>query len=386
MFLDMIMKRNPELVDFSVSLHQKGHILPDTYVLDLDKIMGNAHKLSMKADELNIHLYFMLKQIGRNPFIAKKIMHSGISKSVVVDFKEAKIMMDHNIPIGNIGHLVQIPDHFLKKVIKYGVDYITVYSVDKLKKIDKIADELGIEQGIMLRVLDKGDSVYPGQYGGFSLHDLEEEIKVFKTLKHCKITGITSFPCILYNKTLNEFERTHNTQTIQSAKDLLEQHGFFIKEVNVPSANTIRSLPLIKEIGGTQGEPGHALTGTSPMHSIIELEEKPSYVYVSEVSHNGPMDSFIYGGGYYPRGHLENVMFDTGTSRTTSKIKFFPSDNIDYYLEAEDQQPIGSTAIMAFRTQMFVTRSHIAVVKGLNCDKPELVGIFDSQGKRIEGV
>ncbi|MDN4592478.1 hypothetical protein NWF35_00825 [Polycladomyces subterraneus] len=38
---------------------------------------------------------------------------------------------------------------------------------------------------------------------------------------------------------------------------------------------------------------------------------------------------------------------------------------------------------MAFRTQVFVTRSDVAVVKGLSSGKPELVGIYDSLGKEI---
>ena len=38
---------------------------------------------------------------------------------------------------------------------------------------------------------------------------------------------------------------------------------------------------------------------------------------------------------------------------------------------------------MCFRAQMFVTRSHIAVVRGLSHNAPVIEGVFDSQGRKI---
>ena len=60
-------------------------------------------------------------------------------------------------------------------------------------------------------------------------------------------------------------------------------------------------------------------------------------------------------------------------------------ENIDYYMEVDGEQPVGATAIMAFRTQIFVTRSEIAVVKGIQKGNLEVVGIYDSQGKYLRG-
>ena len=54
----------------------------------------------------------MTKQFGRNPYVAQKIHDAGIEKAVVVDFKEALIMMEQGLPLGNVGHLVQIPQRF----------------------------------------------------------------------------------------------------------------------------------------------------------------------------------------------------------------------------------------------------------------------------------
>lgn len=386
MFLEKVKDRNPRLIDYAVSLHQNGTILPDTYVIDIDVLKENARKMTDLADSLDIELYFMLKQIGRNPVIARELIDSGMKKAVVVDFKEALTMMANNIPIGNIGHLVQVPDQLLKKILVYGVEYVTVYSLDKLKKIDQIAKELGITQKIMLRIIDDKDELYPGQYGGFKLDDLEGLISEIKKLKQCEVNAITSFPCFLYNKDKGRFEATHNVKTLHTAKDILEANGIPITELNIPSATSIETLPLIKEAGGTQGEPGHALSGTSPMHADADLEEKPAYVYISEVSHIAENRSYIYGGGYYARGKLEQALIVNGTERQQVKVNSFPSENIDYYLEIDKEHPIGATAVMAFRTQIFVTRSHVALVKGLSSNDPQLVGIFDSQGRKIEGM
>ncbi len=43
----------------------------------------------------------------------------------------------------------------------------------------------------------------------------------------------------------------------------------------------------------------------------------------------------------------------------------FSDENIDYYLSTQKEHPIGSTVIAAFRTQIFVTRSDVAVVSGI---------------------
>ena len=76
MFLEKVIKRNPELVRCAFALHREGKILPDTYVLDLDCICENARKMKEEADRYGIELYFMLKQIGRNPLVAQKLMEA----------------------------------------------------------------------------------------------------------------------------------------------------------------------------------------------------------------------------------------------------------------------------------------------------------------------
>ena len=70
MFLDQTIRRNPQLVETAFMLHQEGKILPDSYLVDVDVFLENARRLLQKAGQNHIRLYFMLKQIGRNPYLA----------------------------------------------------------------------------------------------------------------------------------------------------------------------------------------------------------------------------------------------------------------------------------------------------------------------------
>lgn len=64
--------------------------MPDSYLIDMDVLIDNAKKILEAAKVRNIRLYFMLKQLGRNPYIAKKLVELGYEGAVVVDFKEAR--------------------------------------------------------------------------------------------------------------------------------------------------------------------------------------------------------------------------------------------------------------------------------------------------------
>ncbi|NLW29426.1 MAG: YhfX family PLP-dependent enzyme, partial [Erysipelothrix sp.] len=150
MFLDTVLRRNRPLIDYSIAMHQQGLIEPDTFVVDMDVLIENAKLIIDAANKHSIGLYFMLKQLGRNPLIAKRLMELGYQGAVVVDFREAQVMMNNHIPIGNVGHLVQPPFGQLEQLIKYGVEVFTVYSLDKLKKINETANCLHKVQDVLV--------------------------------------------------------------------------------------------------------------------------------------------------------------------------------------------------------------------------------------------
>ncbi len=385
MFLKSIINNNPELVQFGFKAHQMGLINPDTYLLDLDCIVENGKKQIEEAKKYNVQLYFMLKQIGRNPYVAQELMKVGFSGAVAVDFDEALIMKKNNIKNGHIGHLVQIPKNVLKELIEANPEIITVYSLEKISEINEVARELNMVQPVMIRIMDSASKVYSGQVGGFELSEIENVAKFIEKCKHVKLGGITVFPALLFDSESCDILPTENAEVLLKGKQILEKMGYTNLQINVPSCTCVHSIPLISKLSGTHGEPGHGLTGTTPLHKHTNQPEKIGYVYISEVSHNYKEKSYCYGGGNYRRGHLESAI--VGTSIQDSKFVKTAApdmDSIDYHFELSENTKVGDTVVMCFRTQVFTTRSKVAVIKGLSKGKPEIVGIYSSLGVLIE--
>ncbi|WP_370222827.1 hypothetical protein [Cytobacillus sp.] len=120
--------------------------------------------------------------------------------------------------------------------------------------------------------------------------------------------------------------------------------------------------------------------GTTPLHAYRDLPEKPAIVYVTEVSHQDHEHYYVIGGGYYGRSHLTGCLVGSDEKEVLNQyVKAFEPapEAIDYYGAIEKPEGFlvseGDTAVFSFRTQVFVTRAHIALVKGIQSGKPELV-------------
>lgn len=383
MFLKQLEKQNPELIDFAFDLHKTGQILPDTYVIDLDMLHENTVKMVAEANKYGIELLYMTKQLGRNPIVAKEIQSAGIENAVVVDFREAEVFMENNLKLGNVGHLVQTPKALLEKIISYGTKYFTMYSLENAVDLNEAAKAVGKNQSIILKIQDTKDDIYPGQVGGFTLDELNTQLDKLKELSNINVVGLTTFPAILFDEETCSYHATSNMDTVKKAKELFNQHGVDCSVISLPSATATKSIKLIKDLGGTEGEPGHSLTGTTPMHAVKDLPEKPAYCYVSEISHSYGDHSFIYGGGYYRRGHLKNAIIKNGEKIESAEVLPLDNSSIDYYLELNKKFKSGLPVIMSSRTQMFVTRSTVALVKGLHTENPRLIGLYDTQGREL---
>ncbi len=384
MFLSKVQENNKALVEYAFELQQKGMILPDTYVLDYDAVMENGKHMKEAADPLGIKLYFMLKQIGRNPEIAKGLMEIGFDGVVAVDFKETLIMMKNNIKLGNIGHLVQVPKACLKEVIKAQPEVMTVYSYEKILEINEIAKELNLVQPLLIRVNDTDSALYSGQVGGFMIAELEELLAKIETLSNVTVGGLTVFPALLFDGKKNEIVPTDNYKVLKRAMEITDKLGYKDLVINVPSATCTASIPLIKELGGNNGEPGHGLTGTTPLHKVTDQKERVGYVYVSEISHNYQDKSYCYGGGHYRRGHMENALVGTSLDNAVlTHVEAPTMESIDYHYELDGNFNVGDAVVICARTQVFTTRSHVAIVKGLSAGNPELTGIYDSFGEPV---
>lgn len=383
MFLPSLEKYNPKLIRYAVELHQSGQILPDTYVIDLEALRNNTKKMVQVAAKYGVEMLYMTKQMGRNPIIAKTVEEAGMPTAVVVDFREAETFMHYHLHLGNVGNLVQMPRALVKRVLAYGTKYVTVYSMSNLEFINKMAKELGIKQKVLLKVIGKNDELYPGQVGGLTLDEFDTNFDKIVGLSNIELAGITCFPALLFNDKTGKIEPTPNIKTVDKTKAVFKQHNYPLKVLSLPSATCCNSIPLIKKLGGNEGEPGHGLTGTTPLHAVSKQPEIPAYCYVSEVSHSFRGHSYFYGGGYYRRGHLHHALVFEGQKEFKTTVLPFDKSSIDYYLELNDAYPEGSTVITDFRTQIFVTRSTVAIVDGLQSGKPKLLDLYDSQGKPL---
>ena len=383
MFVKRLQKDNPKFIDAMVRLQQAGQLLPDSYAVDMERFRANGKAIVDSARAKGIKLYFMLKQIGRNPVLAQELVKLGYDGAVVVDFKEAQVMMRHNIPIGNVGHLVQIPEGMVKDVVAYGPEVITVYTADKVRSISRAARELGREQKLLIRVFGDGDMIYPGQTAGIHLNELRSFVEEIRGLPGIRIAGITSFPCFLYNAEVDDIAPTPNLDTVLKAKEILLGCGITPEIINTPSTTCCRTLELMAEHGCNCGEPGHGLTSTTPLHVEHEQPEKSCIAYVSEISHNFDGLGYCYGGGFYRRGHAEHAL--VGRSFADLRpMKVIPPavEAIDYHFGLSEGCTVGETVIMAFRFQVFVTRSDMVLIEGVASGEPRISGVWDSLGNK----
>ncbi|MER7173829.1 alanine racemase [Streptomyces mesophilus] len=389
MFLDTLLARNPALADAAAELHRSGAIPPDTYVMDLDAVEANAALLAAEADRLGLTLWFVVKQFGRNPELIKAIARH-IPKFAAIDPPEARVLHDAGARAGNLGHLVQIPHRRLPELLAWRPETVTVFDLANARAVSDAARELGFVQDVLIRLEGAPGAVYPGQEGGVPLDALDAFAAEAERLDGIRIAGVTAFPCVLCDPRDGTPRATANFELALKARELLAGRGHSGLKLSAPSATSMASLPLLASLGATHGEPGHALTGTTPQHAVDPGQpETPAYVYVTEVAHTlADGRPAVYGGGFYPRAGIKEALLPRTGARLT--VLDSPAENIDYYrlLEAspEGEARAGDTALLAFRTQIFVTRSNVAVVAGLSTGSPRLTGLYDALGRRHDPV
>ncbi|GGA43449.1 hypothetical protein GCM10007416_15660 [Kroppenstedtia guangzhouensis] len=387
MFLSTTISQNPRLAEYAVHLHQRGTIRPNTYVLDLDTISENAAKLAETARKNGMKLYMMTKQVGRNPEVAQAVADS-IPSAVAVDPWEALHLAKAGIPLGHVGHLVQIPSSMVEAILDYHPEVITVFSLEKAREISEAARARHYRQDLLLKVTGEEDYVYEGQWGGFREKEWISAAREIEALPGVRIAGVTAFPCLLYDG--KEIVPTPNFETLIRAKRTLEEGlNRPLDQINAPSATSCASLSLLKSMGATHGEPGHALTGTTPLHQHPGQPEQPAIVYISEISHREGDVAYAYGGGHYRRSRMRLAMIGRNLEEMMNRkvpLMELAPEAIDYTIGLHvGKMPVevGETVLFAFRTQIFVTRSEVAVVSGLHSGRPEIKGIYNHLGESL---
>ena len=396
MFLNFLKTRNPAFIDYAVFMLERGLIEIDTYVLDVDAIEHNARRLGDLSQKHGLSLYFMSKQLGRNPEISRRVLEAGKTVSgsqaagrygftgmVAVDFREAQILHSAGLPVKHLGHLCQVPKNSWDAALDMKSEVITLFSLEKAKELSDAAERRGLIQGVLLRLVNEGDVFYQGQEGGFPLSTLNETLDLIEKLPGLRVAGLTAFPCFLYQENEGKSYPTSNAQTVVKGAALLRERGIKEPQLNMPSCNSLATFPLAAELGATHLEPGHSLTGTNPDNLNEKDPLTPALLYMSEISHHFKDRSFCFGGGYYRRSNLRYALVkNSGKYEETSVFAQAP-ESIDYHLQLAGHFPSGSPVCMAFRTQIFTTRSRVALVEGLSVSQPKLLGIWDSSGNEV---
>ncbi len=396
MYLTHLMNNNPTLIELMIEYHQKGMIPPNTWVVDLDTIMENAKILSSEANRLGLETYLMSKQHNRNPYINKIALHNGLGKIVAVDLTCALNCKRYNIPLGHVGHLNQIPKHYIPIVMKMCPEIFTVYSFEQAQWINDAAKDQGIVQDIMIRVMADGDIAFPGQEAGFFENDFADFVQKLSFLGHVKLSGVTAFPCLTYNEMSEDrIQATPNLKTINRVVGQLEAFGFEITQVNTPGNTSSHVMALLKEYGATHVEPGNSLIGTTPSNAFVkDLPEKTAFAYLTEVSHFYEDRAYAYGGGVYHTNYSDQIHGLVGTNYKEAKenkinYKHQIKQDIDYHMQLTPEPgqrcEIGDSVIFAYRTQMHMTRSYVLPVSGLSGKKQlKLHYLFDNANTALD--
>jgi predicted amino acid racemase len=385
MFLSVVTRRNPALVDASVQLHRTGAIPANCYVVDLDGVQANAHKIGEAAARHRLDPLQMTKQFGRNPAVARAIAVAGIRRAVAVDIEEAHTLHESGIRIGHLGHLVQVPSGELDAAVaEIKPEQITVMTIEQAQRVAAAAARNRSSQRLLLRVRGDHDFQFAGQRGGVPLPELLTATDCIDALDGVTFGGVTSFPCLLWDDVAQRLTPTANLETLSKAREMLTRSGRRELTYNAPGANCIAAMSLLADAGATQIEPGSALIGATPLHAATDQPEVPAMVYITEVSHSVGATTYVLGGGFYARSRLEAALVFTRSGTVSARAELGPAGEIDYYgsvtMPAGTAAHAGDTVVYSFRSQVFVTRAAVAVVEDLAAGG-RLVGIYDAHGR-----
>ena len=393
MFLDVIRRRNPRLIEAAIALHQSGELPANTYVIDLDAVEDNARAISAKADSLGLTVMAMTKQMGRNESFCRAVMRGGIARSVAVDLECALATKRAGMELGHIGHLVQIPKWEADSAARLSPTWWTVFNAEKVAEAAAASVRLGREQPFLARIRGENDKFYRGHEGGFSASDIVGVAEALDKLRGGRFAGITTFPALLFDAASHTFRPTPNLETLRQASETLARAGYKEIEINAPGTTSSVTLEALAEAGATQVEPGHGLTGTTPLHVGDDLPETPAVVYLTEISHLSGGEAFCFGGGLYidpvfPDYQVKAIVArEPRTDEAALRaVEIPPPEAIDYYGMIEAADPTkpapGDSVVFGFRPQAFVTRAFVAGVSGLSTEKPAVESISHSSGAK----
>ena len=394
MFLDVLLRRNRAFLEAAVALHQAGEIPANSYVLDLDAVAANSAAFCEEAHRRGLRVLAMTKQVGRAPGALDAMARGGADGFVAVDMACARAVVANGHRLGHLGHLVQVARAEASEAAALAPDFWTVFSAGKAAEAAAASATAGRTQDLLVRVCDGGDEFYPGHEGGVPLDDLGGFIDGLATLEGARFAGLTTFPALLFDPATGGARTTRNVETLARAAAAARRRlgSDAAVEINAPGTTSITVLDQLADAGATQVEPGHGLTGTTPLHAGADLPEVPAICYLSEVSHLHGGVPLCFGGGFYidpvfePYSPRALVATDPSDLAGAPVAMDFPDPaGIDYYarLHPPSGRHIGEgdTVICGFRAQAFVTRAFVAGISGVATGEATVAGVWDTFGR-----
>lgn len=379
-----------------MALHQAGKMPANCYVLDLDAVQRNAKRLRAEGDRLGLQVFAMTKQVGRYPGFCQAARAGGIDAAVAVDMQCARTAHAGGLQLGHVGHLVQVPRYEADAAASMQPRYWTVFSFDKAQEVSDATQRHNQAQGhnrrqkVLVRLHAPGDRFYNGHEGGFAAMDVVEVADRINAMPGCEFAGITTFPALLFDQDSRTVKPTPNLATLQKARARLEAAGYRNLQINAPGTTSTVMLEALAHAGATQVEPGHGLTGTTPLHLMEDLPEEPALLYMSEVSHLHGDRAYCFGGGLYidpvfPDYAVKALVGKTPTvaDAALAVVDIPPPQAIDYYGMAHNPQGrmgTGDSVVFGFRPQAFITRAFVVGIAGLGSGTPQVQPTYNAQG------
>jgi predicted amino acid racemase len=393
MFLDVLRRRNPSLLEHAIALHQSGKLPANAYVIDLDAVEDNARAIAGAAERLGLTTLAMTKQMGRNPSFCRAVKRGGIAKAVAVDMECARAADHAGLAIGHIGHLSQVPKYEAEAAAAFAPGYWTVFNFEKANEAGSASLKREREQPLLARIRAEGDTFYRGHEGGFPASEVATVAEALDRTPGGRFAGVTTFPALIFDPATRKVKATPNLETLRSAAEALAKSGWRDIEINAPGTTSTVTLNALAEAGATQIEPGHGLTGTTPLHAVEDLPERPAVVYLTEVSHLVGDEAFCFGGGLYidpvfPDYQVKAIVASEpmASAAALRNVELPAPTAIDYcgMIDASggSKPKVGDSVVFGFRAQAFVTRAYVAGVAGLSRGDPVVEELSDGFGRR----
>ena len=290
------------------------------------------------------------------------------------------------------GHLSQVPKYEAEAAAALAPDYWTVFNFEKADEAGAASLKGKRDQPFLARIRAEGDTFYRGHEGGFPASEVAAVAEALDRTPGGRFAGITTFPALLFDAASRKVKPTPNLETLRRAAEALAKSGRRDIEINAPGTTSTVTLEALAEAGATQIEPGHGLTGTTPLHAVEDLPERPAVIYLSEVSHLVGNEAFCFGGGLYidpvfPDYQVKAIVAREPTASVAAlrNVELPVPAAIDYYgmIDAScgSKPKVGDSVVFGFRAQAFVTRAYVAGVAGLSRGDPVVEELSDGFGR-----